>query len=369
MMQRLLLGFTLLTAPVQAQRLSFEPPDVELTGDDTTLVTHHGRASIEMRTGAATWKDVSFQDGTIELDIATRGTRSFVYLLFRMQSGEEYEELYFRPHKPTHPDFIQYSPVYRRESNWQLYHGPGYTAAAPMPANEWVHVKVVVSGARAAVFVAGASEPQLVIPLAREPKPGFIAVRSFVPAGTELDGPATHFSNLEIKPGVIDATFPTPAVDEPLAGIVTTWKVSETFVAPDDDVIDLPTPTGWKPIAAEASGLIVLLKHRARPEGARRASVLAKLDLRADRAETVRFDFGYSDEVSVFLNGRLLFSGDDSYSFNFPRRQGLIGLDQASVFLPLERGANELILAVTDRFGGWGWMGRLDRPDSVAIVE
>ena len=75
---------------------------------------------------------------------------------------------------------------------------------------------------------------------------------------------------------------------------------------------------------------------------------------------TVRFDFGYSDEISVFLNGRLLFSGNDRYSFNFPRRQGLITIDQGSLYLPLLEGENDLVLAVTDVFGGWGLMGRFE---------
>jgi len=64
--------------------------------------------------------------------------------------------------------------------------------------------------------------------------------------------------------------------------------------------------------------------------------------------------------VSIFLNGRLLVSDDDSYSFNLPRRQGLLSDDQLSIYLPLEEGENELIVAVTDRFGGWGLAGRFD---------
>ena len=54
----------------------------------------------------------------------------------------------------------------------------------------------------------------------------------------------------------------------------------------------------------------------------------------------------------------LLFSDDDGYSFNFPRRQGLITIDQGTLYLPLTEGDNELVLVVTDVFGGWGVMGR-----------
>ena len=60
------------------------------------------------------------------------------------------------------------------------------------------------------------------------------------------------------------------------------------------------------------------------------------------------------DEVTVFLNGAPLFTADDSYLFDLPRREGLIGLDQATVYLPLRRGDNELVLYLVE-LGLRGW--------------
>ena len=87
--------------------------------------------------------------------------------------------------------------------------------------------------------------------------------------------------------------------------------------------------------------------------------MLAKTTVAADQAGVRRIELGYSDEISVFLNGQLLFVADDSYSPDEPRLQGLIGLHQAALYLPLRQGSNELVLAVTDRFGGWGLMMRV----------
>jgi len=368
MIQRLVIGALLFSSPALAQRLAFDASGVELRGDDTEVVTHRGQTALAMRTGAAVWEDVRFEDGTIEFDVETVGVRSFVYIVFRMESTGEYEDLYFRAHKSKHPDFIQYSPVYRGESNWQLYHDERYTAAAPMPANEWVHIKVVVSGPQAAVFVGETDAPQLVIPLARDPQPGFVALRSNVPAGPEFEGPATHFANFELKPGEVDFDFSDPPRPEVPVGLVTEWQVSDTFEAPEGAVTSYKEPKAWTPVSADDSGLLVLLKHVSRPDGVRRSSVFAKVDLRAQGARTAQLDLGYSDEVSVFLNGRLLFSADDSYVFNLPRRQGLIGLGQSTFYLPLEDGDNEVVLAVTDRFGGWGLMGRVNPSDGVTVV-
>jgi hypothetical protein len=54
-----------------------------------------------------------------------------------------------------------------------------------------------------------------------------------------------------------------------------------------------------------------------------------------------------------------LFRGDDSYSFDRPRRDGLIGYEQARIYLPLRMGENDVAVVVSDSFGGWGIMGRL----------
>ena len=48
----------------------------------------------------------------------------------------------------------------------------------------------------------------------------------------------------------------------------------------------------------------------------------------------------------MFVNGRPLFYGDQSYRFDAPRREGLIGFDQARVYLPLDAGLNELAVLV-----------------------
>ena len=61
-------------------------------------------------------------------------------------------------------------------------------------------------------------------------------------------------------------------------------------------------------------------------------------------------------------------SARNGYSFNFPRRQGLITLDQASLYLQLNAGDNALVVAVTETFGGWGLIGRIDDRDGLGIL-
>ena len=67
---------------------------------------------------------------------------------------------------------------------------------------------------------------------------------------------------------------------------------------------------------------------------------------------------GYSDAAAVFVNGTLIYKGDNTYMSRDYRYLGTIGLFD-SVALPLEKGDNEIWIAVTEAFGGWGIMGQL----------
>jgi hypothetical protein len=359
--------FLLAASTVPAQTLDFGQ-GWEIAGQGSTVGPHLGKNALRLGTGNAYRRDVRLEDGTLELDVATTGRRSFFYVQFRMASDGEFEEIYLRPHKTGLGDALQYNPVYRGESNWQLFHGEGATAPVDIPRNEWVHLKIVLRGERAAIFVGDSKEPQLVVRrLARPAASGYVALRSFVPEGGAE--PVTSFANVVVRPDATDFAFPEIG-DEPTppSGIVREWLVSEPFVTPDGPITELPAVANWKEIETERSGLLVLLRHIARPERGKRATVLAKQTLTTTSAARVPFHLGYSDEVTVFLNGAPLFTADDSYSFDRPRREGLIGLDQATVYLPLRTGENELVLAVTDVFGGWGLMGLLGRVDSNAVA-
>ena len=341
----------------------------EISGDHT-IENFQGQKALRLESARAYRRDIRFEDGTIEVDVALTGHRSFVYVQFRMQSDGECEEFYLRPHKTELPDAIQYTPVFRRRSNWQLYHGPGSTAAAALPAGEWIRLRIEVSGRQAAVFVGDVDEPQLIVPrLARDPKPGYLALRGFVPRNST--GPAAHFANLRVLPGQTSFAFPDVEPEKPAPGVVRRWHVSPSFTPTDAVVREIPadilTGDAWSSLETEPSGMLVLGRHRDVPEGARRWAVLARLNLAAEEAGSRRLDLGFSDGITVFLNGSPLFSADDSYSFDQPRRQGLITPEQASVYLPLAKGDNDLVLAITDSFGGWGLMGRFNDLSGIEI--
>jgi hypothetical protein len=352
------------TAPAQSVREIPLDTGWTLDGIGTRIDTLRGARAIVMENGGAVRRDVSFENGEIEFDVALTGYRSFVYVKFRTVSDDETEEIYFRPHKTNLPDAIQYDPVWNGDSNWQLYHGVGGTVAAPLPHTGWLHVRLVVQGKRAALFLDRATEPQMVMALARDPAPGYLVFRTFAPAGGVPDGVATAaFRDVVVRSGGSDYTFGAPSAGSVVPGLVTRWQVSPPFEVPRGLVADLPARLlpgrkQWISYDVEPTGVLVIGRHVRRP--AAQAAVVSRLVVQAPAAGLRRLRLGFSDFVTVFVNGRPLFGADAHYSFDAPRQDGVIGLSQATVWLPLRKGENEVLLIVADGFGGWGLMGQLD---------
>lgn len=68
---------------------------------------------------------------------------------------------------------------------------------------------------------------------------------------------------------------------------------------------------------------------------------------------------GYSDDVSVFLNGDILYRGRSAQYFRDPAFLEIVNPENDAVYLPLRKGRNELVLAVSELGGGWGFVCRL----------
>jgi hypothetical protein len=198
-----------------------------------------------------------------------------------------------------------------------------------------------------------------------------VALRSFV---TPQDRPGPYgaqFSNLVVRPDHVVYQFPAVSAPALPAGLITRWGVGSAFL-PDTGarqaIPEAALAAGLQAVAVEPDkGFVLQHRHVVMPAGVRRVGTVARVTVRAATAGVRRFNLGFSDEVSVYLNGTLLYSGDARYFFDEPRRDGLIGLDQGSLYLPLRAGDNTLTLVVVDGFGGWGVMGQFEDPSGLVI--
>ena len=249
----LTLAFGLGQAP--AAPTPFDAARWTLLDPDATAMPYLGRPSLFLDDGLALLRGSSFADGTIEFDLAMHGHASFAGVAFRAASGTDYELVYLRPHRSRQPDALQYTPIFGGAEAWQLYSGEGYTAAAELPVNRWVHVRLVVAGQTARLFVDGAAEPQLVVTDLKRPW-----ARGQVGLWGRLGG--AHFTNVVVTeaPSTAPAALPNPP---PTPGLVLDWSClppgRRTSVRPDV----LPSgPIAWTAARAEPSGILNISRFR-----------------------------------------------------------------------------------------------------------
>jgi hypothetical protein len=329
---------------------------------DVRIAPHLGRErAIWLRANTHAFRiGLEFVDGTIEFDVAPTPACHFIAIMFRRAAYDDQENIYLRPFKSGRFDAVQYAPRING-STWQLY--PEFSAAAEWPRDRWTHVRLEVSGSRMELFIDRAAEPALVVPRLRAGATagsvGFWARVNF-----DNDAWAAVISNLEIRPAATGGQVAPP--EAPVQGVIGSWQVAGPFAAAPGAVVSVPPVEAWRRIEVEESGLANLNRAIGRA-GRGRFMAFARQTLGAAEAGTVALDIGYSDEVTVFLNGVPLFSGVNGWESRYPGYLGYVRLGNDTVHLPLRAGDNELILAVTDdqRFG-WGFAARLP-PGSVTI--
>jgi len=130
----------------------------------------------------------------------------------------------------------------------------------------------------------------------------------------------------------------------------------------------------WGEVEAEPPGFVAINRYRESPhprvtfanDFSKRLEpqtgmkvVYAKTAIVSDRDQIKKLEIGYSDDVSVFLNGRILYRGRSAQNFRDPAFLGIMNPENDAIYLPLKKGSNELLLAVSELGGGWGFICRL----------
>jgi len=313
------------------------------------VVEYMGRKCLA---GTATLKDAERHNGVIEVDMAVDGSRSYPGIIFRVRSMEEYERFYVRPHQSGRSDTVQYTPVFNGIAGWQIYNGEGFTNSAEVEADRWIRVRLELAGTQARFYLDGSGEPVLTV---HDLKHGDVAGS----IGLMAEPPnAVHFSNFAYR--IDDALDFGPPPEQPMVpGAFTEWEISRVF---DLAGVDTERPfadqrlgdMGWEAVEGEPSGIVDLARFRMR-NGRGPDLVFARTTWRTDAPRRGELRFGYSDTVSIFLNGERVFSGSSAYHERDPGFLGIMGLFDA-VPVDLKAGANELVLAVAESFGGWGFV-------------
>ena len=297
---------------------------------------------------------LDFGDGTIEFDLAPTAEGHFTGITFRRQSFTNHENIYVRFHRSGDFMAMQYAPRVNGSSTWQLYQE--FAVETNWPREKWTPVRMDIRGSRMEVFVGNNQKPALIVPRLRNGTTngeiGFWARVNDKPMEW-----AAAISNLRITPAPTRAPL-SAAANAPVQ-FIWNWQVSDP-VAASGSIAKIPAPIAkWNAARAEESGLINV--NRLFPVQKGRSVVFAKHTLRSDAARRVLAGIGYSDDVTVFVNGEPIYIGVNGWDSRSPALNSFVDTRWESAFLPLREGENEIVLAVADdqRFG-WGFALRID---------
>lgn len=321
-------------------------------------------------------KNQVFRNGTIEFDVALTGS-GFPGINFRMSADRKNgENFYIRSFGPVSPETrttLQYAALIDGGSIWDLT--DEYQAGALIHQDGWNHVKLVVSGKQMKVYVNDMSKPALRVPeLEGERDAGNISLTGNV-----------VYANLVIKP---DATEGLP----PEAGYISTsndsrylrnWMLSKPADFPFGKDITMPLPSmhgrivdsslpdssaQWTAIKAEDRGIVNLSRRYGFVENDNRRLAWLKTTLHSDRDQERVLSLGFSDEVWVFINGQILYTGKNYFGTPGQKEpKGRCTIENTHFSIPLRKGDNEILIGLANYFYGWGIIARMDSMEGITI--
>jgi hypothetical protein len=327
----------------------------------------NGRASLHVASGLAYVPNLKMHDGVIEAEVLPDPRGAFFGIAFRVQSPKNFELIYFRTGSSGTQEAVQYTPTLNGAIAWQLYHGDEAQAAADFSLENWIRVRIEIKGTVATLYLNGQAQPTLVVPhLAQGDSAGSVGFWGLFGGG--------YISELKYEDRA-GSEAASVAENENEPGVIRKWELSEAYDVGDRSPFRYPdfSLLKWESAKVETNGLLLINRYRESPEimptpprkqmkgivpGAR--VVFAKSVIRSDTARVASMWIGYSDEAVVYLNGTPVFNGKSAWRFRDEGSgAGLLDYNDR-VFLPLKKGANELMVAVTEYMGGWGLQCKLE---------
>ena len=343
--------------PAFAEVVPMDSPRWERIGEGVRIEDYQGKHAMYLEHSGAVLNDANFDTGVIEFDMVfPTAARGFPGIYFRGVDGSNYENFYFRPQWNGRPDATQYTPVFNDHTSWQIYSGPTYMGETTFPIGTWFHVKIEVA-ADSARFYINSDQPTLVIhDLKRDEAAGYIALTG---------GAGTYYANFNITRGPQADAGSEPAFDLP-DGLVRRWMVSDSM--PEEAAMSAAAANHFANdtvLPVETNGILNIGRLGSLTET--NTTVLAHFKLHADRARAALMRFAFSDRVHIYLNGTLLYEGDDTQNSRDYRFLGIVGF-WSSLNLQLRRGDNDITFVVYEgqggaAVGGGGWAASAAFPE------
>jgi hypothetical protein len=297
--------------------------DLRIHAARAEIVTWQDRPALRLENGLVLFPSLQVTDARIEVLIGTEGS-AYPGIAFRIADTANYELAYAVPHVSGQWDALQYDPIFHGSNTWQLYYGRAYQHTAQVPTDRWFRLRVDVCATRAAISVDG--QPPLVVEqLAHPLSAGMLGLWTFLPA---------HFADLRVSP-CTGKEIPPGEVPVAPEGVIESWFVE-----------------GYGVVSCEPNGVLNLNRHLPASLGEVRLTRSFELS----RDDEVRFEFGFSDELVLELDGEVVFEGERSFQgFADRAARGYAELAEPAVQRRLAAGEHRLDVRLRVKEGfGWG---------------
>jgi hypothetical protein len=370
-MKKLILSLALILAAMytDAQKgiVELKAENFEFMPGTVSFVTYKRQNTMKLdnNSGQVVIKGLNFRDGVIEFDVESilPGFAHSVY--FHIKDEKEQEIVYLRVTKigdKLANEAVQYTPYFDGVNMWDMY--PQYQAPAPIKKDDWNHMKLVIHGKRMSVYVNNNAAPVLEIPqLEGNLNEGSIAFEG-----------AGYIANLEVRPGQTEGLSAEAAPDltDHQSNYIRTWAITLPELLEKGREVTNDNLPGEKAfgqsIVAEREGLINLTRKFGMNQ--KRKVIWLKAVIESANDQHNNLDLGFSDEVWVFLNDRLVWVDKNLFQQDTQKYpKGRISVDNARIPLNLKTGKNELTIAVANDFYGWGIIARLQSTDNILAIE
>ena len=308
-------------------------------------------------------KNYIFTNGTIEFNVELTG-QGFPGINFRMsddlKTGENFYIRSFGKVTPLERTTLQYAAIIDGGSMWDL--SDEYQAGANIWQEGWNHVKMIVSGKQMLVYVNDLLKPALQIP----------ELESGSASGTIFLSGNVIYSSFKIIPDATEGLSPMSGIDltKNDSRYIRKWQVTDQKDFPFGKDILMPLPgasgkfvksdlpdsnTVWKPVEAEDRAIVNLSRIHKKDVATQRRLAWLKTTVYSEKAQEKTLYLGFSDEVWVFINGEFLHVDKNYYGTPGQKNpQGRCTIENSCIKIPLKEGKNEIMIALSNYFYGWG---------------
>ena len=359
------LALTLMTtvsAVAQNDLIEFEGESWKVgtfEGSEARVENYKGREALYLQRNNAILDGPDLDDMVIEYEYASTHPSGFIGINFRGDADRgSLEQFYTRPHQSGQPDATQYMVMINGVATWQLHAGPNESAQLDIPAEEWVKIRIVALGDKADIFLNDMTQPIIHVPDLRFDN-GKGKVALYASDRPWMKHTGAYFSNINVRPtNAEDKIIGEPKDTEPLPdGLIREFWVSEPFeesLVADSFILPegILENTDWSKLTVESDGVANLA--RINPIKDKKNTALVKFKLKGEPGSAKLLNFGYSDRVKLFVDGKMYFSGNAQWRSRDHRFLGTVALTDA-VPVHFESDTAVITAIVSESFGGWGF--------------